>query len=79
MHLHRIFYTTPMDPNDSESYSEIHILRIQLLKKDEVVGVLTKELRDKTIALEVAEERIRRLIAASQQQVSDGFVEGGSH
>lgn len=68
-----------MDPNDSESYSEIHILRIQLLKKDEVVGVLTKELRDKTIALEVAEERIRRLIATSQKQVSDGMVKGGSH
>ena len=67
-----------MDPNDSESYSEIHILRIQLLKKDEVVGALTKELRDKTIALEVAEERIRRLVAASQKQVSDGLVKGGS-
>jgi hypothetical protein len=63
-----------MDPNDSDPYSEIHKLRILLLKKDGIASELRKELRDRTIALEVAEERIRRLVAASQKKVSDGMA-----
>lgn len=66
-----------MDPNDSDTYSEIYQLRIQLLKKDEMAGTLRKELKDKTTALEVAEERIRRLVA-SQKKVSDRIVKGAS-
>jgi len=67
-----------MDPNDSDPYSEIHNLRIQLLKKDEIAGALRNELKYKAIALEIAEERIRRLVAASQKKVSDGMAKGAS-
>ncbi|EDR00626.1 uncharacterized protein LACBIDRAFT_313094 [Laccaria bicolor S238N-H82] len=68
-----------MDTNDSASCSETNMLRIQLIKKDEMEGTLRKKLRDKAIALEVAEEKVRRLVAASQKQAkAESSVIAGS-